>query len=209
MGDNEGISKIGKILYDFFIEKPEETQDQKKGPAGNVKLEPVASLVTGEAPVFTGPITTAGGEINFDELFKQAGIVAEGKFTVEKAREMLRKFPEDMPLETKRLSARIALEAMSKSAEEILTDAAQKVQALESYVQTGRKELAVCISEADSQIQQLQKQIEEWKSVKAAKSLAQEQLESSCKVRADEIKEVIDFFTPDVSPAAVEEANKK
>jgi len=203
MNDPAGIARIGRMLHDFFVETPADS-----GPKG-ARLEPVASLAPAQPPVFEKTVTTKGGEVDFDQLYQQAGITSEGKFTVEKALEMIRKYPGDMPLETKRVSARIALEAMGKTSKEVLTDAAEKVQALDAYVETGSKEVQTCNSEADTRIAELQKQIEDWKNVKAAKNLQQEQLEAACKGRAEDIRQVIDFFTPDVAPETVEEAKGK
>ncbi|HEY3282271.1 MAG TPA: hypothetical protein VGN26_08370 [Armatimonadota bacterium] len=199
MSDSAPLGRFGQALRDFFIETPRPSAPAEASadpPAP--ELQPVSDLLTGQAPTFQETLPSGSGPVDFAAVYQQAGLSDPNRFSAEKALEMVRKFPAEMPLEMRRASARITLETMGKDLREPLTDAAEKLRALDAYLEAGEKEVAQVSAEADAEISQLQAKIQDWERVKEARKRQQQDLEAACEQHASELKEVVNFFTPDL-----------
>ena len=105
----------------------------------------------------SGPVTPAN--VDFDGVFKQAGIDSGDLDRVRKAEELLKGLPEATPVEVKRQIVEASLKAFGFDVAKIITAANTQLKALDTYVRLNEQQTAKSITDAQAKIQQLEEQI--------------------------------------------------
>jgi hypothetical protein len=150
------------------------------------------------------PVITAEGKADFGPIYQQSGLPA-APFTAEQMLEMLASLPSELPLDTRRQTVRVTLNAMGKSIgatpETIVADASRKLAALTAYLDHLTQQTTDFASSAELKIAALQAQIEEKrKAVEAAKQ-KQTQMRQLCDAESDRLDDVLEFFSLDLPPS--------
>lgn len=177
---------------------PAKTVEQivREAPGPNldeIKVEPAA----------VQPIAP-GGAVQFTSVYAQAGI-PESSFPAEKAIQMLTDLPAELPLDAKRQTVRITMDAMGKALgvtpETVVADASRKMAALQSYAEalTARTEDFVASSQLE--INQLEQEISKKRALIDDTKRMLESALSSCKSESDRLDDVLEFFSLDVPPS--------
>ncbi len=150
------------------------------------------------------PVLLENGTLSYSAIYQMAKLPNE-PFTAENVIELLAQLPAELPIQAKRATLKITLEAMSKtsgaSTEKVIADASRKLAALASYAESYQAQADKFVGLASTEIQKLEEQISERKrSIEEAKTKAQ-QVASGCKAEADRLDDVLEFFTMDVAPS--------
>lgn len=189
-------------------------EDRGPGPAakGPVKtVEQIArdtegpnldQITPGSAP--SQPLLDSEGKLNFAAVYQEAG-VSGSTFNAEQMLEMLGSLPRDLPLDVKRQTVKVSLNALGRSIgatpETLVADASRKLAALNAYVERLSTQTAEQIANSELEIAALQAQIEEKrKGIQAAKAQLS-RISEQCNAESDRLDDVLEFFSLDVPPS--------
>jgi transposase-like protein len=169
----------------------------KKGdlPATHAAPPPPARQTV---PSPTGPVAPA--RVDFDAVFKSAGMDAAELDRVRKAEELLRSLPEGTPQDVKRQIVEASLEAFGFEIAKIVGAAQNQLKALETYVRLNEQQTAKAISETQAQIARLEEQIIGLRAEITRKTELLASVVAAADVRKGEVTRVLDFFGPPAAP---------
>ncbi len=149
-------------------------------------------------PKPTGPVSPA--TVDFDAVFRQAGMDLNDLEKVRKAEELLKSLPASTPDDVKRQIVEASLKAFGVEVAKISAAATNQLKAIETYVRLNEQQTAKAIADAQGQIQSLDEKIIALKVEieKKANSLAQ--TTAAAQIRRGEVQTVLGFFAPAVAP---------
>ncbi len=161
-----------------------------------------------QVPAEKGPAPAPGGEVDFAHVYKRANL-AESKFTAEQAMDMISAMPAELPIEVKRQTVAVTMQAMGKATgvdvNTVVADAASKLAALESYSSSLQSQTAEYLAQTQLEITQLENSIaEKRKEIEATKNMLSKALEG-CRGEIDRLDDVLEFFSKDVAPSKLAE----
>src|SRR5262249_24560019 len=142
--------------------------------------------------------------VDFPAIYAQAALPRAG-FTAEQMLEMLASMPQELPLETKRATVKVCLNALGKSMgatpDSIVADATRKLAALNSYVENLDRQTGEFVKGAETEIATLQAQIEERRRAIQDAKMTLTQATQRCEAEGDRLDDVLEFFSLDVPPS--------
>jgi hypothetical protein len=146
----------------------------------------------------------ADGTVDFNAIYQMASVPA-APFTAEQILELLNSLPPELPIESRRQTIKITLQAMAKSvpvtAEGVVTDASRKVAALASYADGYSKQADEFVAKAQLDIVALEAQIaDKQKAIENAKAQQTSMIEA-CRAESDHLDDVLEFFSLDIPPS--------
>ncbi len=220
MAEEKGL---GKKLLGLFVESKEGTpeegtpavSDQEKTPA-----ELVAELAGQSAPkkgpppmaappgpaarpqlaAPSGPVTAA--QVDFDAVFKTTGLDASDLDRVRKAEELLKGLPESTPLEVKRQIVEASLKAFGFDVAKIVGAAQQQLKALDTWVRLNEQQTVKGITDAQTQIAQLEDKVISLKADITKRTDQLASLTAAAEGRKGQVHRVLEFFNAPAAPAA-------
>jgi hypothetical protein len=143
------------------------------------------------------PIKLADGSYDFSPVYVQAGIIPPA-FPAEKALEMIKSYPKELPIAIQRSTTKIALSAMpGVTPDSIVGDAAIKMAALQKYGEGMSKQYDSWISDSDTKIAGLQEQIKRFENIKLQAAAKKAETIQACKDASAHLDDVVEFFTLD------------
>jgi hypothetical protein len=144
------------------------------------------------------------GNMDYDVIYKRASL-PETPFSAEQMLEMLASLPKELPLDMKRQTVKVTLNAMGKatgtSPETIVADASRKLAALSAYTDDITKQTADYVAAATMEIANLQKQIDDKRKAIEGVQQKQAQVVQLCTQESDRLDDVLEFFSMDVPPS--------
>lgn len=144
------------------------------------------------------------GTVDCNAIYGMANVTGS-PFTAEQLLDLLATLPPELPLEARRQTVKITLQAMSKtvavSPEVIVADASRKLAALASYAEGYSKQAADFVSKSEADIKTLEEQIEAKKGAIADAQKKREQMVTACTAESDRLDDVLEFFSMDVAPS--------
>ncbi len=158
-----------------------------------------------EVPPAAAPsFVNADGSPNFATIYQATNIPA-APFTAEQILEMFSALPPTLPLEVKRQTIRVSIDAMGKSIgaspQNIVADASRKLAALASYAEHLSKTTGEFVSLSERKLTILQAQMEETrKSIEGARQKLEHQT-TLCTQESERLDDVLEFFSLDVAPS--------
>jgi hypothetical protein len=176
-----------------------------------VKGAPGPNLDEVKVPAPQSSETTSGmptenpdGSVDFRPVYASAKL-PQVPFTAEDAITLISNLPTDLALETKRQTVKVTIAAMGKSLgvtpESIVTDAARKLAAVESFQAGVAKQASDYMSMAEVDIATLEAKIaERRKGIENAKARL-EQLSKWCNSESNKLDDVAEFFSLDIPPS--------
>jgi hypothetical protein len=175
----------------------------KKGapppPMGKVGA-PVPAPARPPLPVPTGPITPAA--VDFDAVFKSAGLDVSELDRVRKAEELLKSLPEATPQEIKRQIVEASLKAFGFDVQKIIAAAQNQLKALETYRRVNETQTAKSITDAQAQIAQYEDKIITLRAEITKKTESLASVGAAADNRKTQVHQVLEFFgAPAVPPA--------
>jgi hypothetical protein len=212
---------LGSKLLGLFVETdargkaaPDEAEADATSPA-----EVVAQLAAQSAPrkgpppapaapplpprpPLGAPADVAPAAVNFDDVFRAAGMEPADLDRVRKAEELLRSLPEATPREVKRQIVEASLKAFGFEVQKIASAAQSQLKAVDTWVALKDKETQKALADARGKIAQLEDQVISLKADinKRADQLAS--LGAAGQQRKAQVQQVLDFFQvpPPASP---------
>lgn len=169
----------------------------KKGPAQAAPPPPSARPAI---PAPTGPVTPA--KVDFDAVFKGAGMDAAELDRVRKAEELLKSLPDSTPQDVKRQIVEASLKAFGFEIAKIVGAAQNQLKALETYVRLNEQQTAKAITDAQAQIAQLEDKIIGLRADITKKTEQLASVAAAADSRKGEVHRVLDFFGAPAAPPA-------
>jgi len=170
------------------------TVDQLLAETGALPLETIhagASVLPEEMP---------DANVDFTSVYAQAGI-PESPFSAEQALDLIAGMPAELPLETKRQTIRVTVNAMGKAIgatpETIIADASRKLSALAAYAQAAAARTAEFTASTETEIAALQMQIDQRRKAMETARGNQTRIEQACHTETGRLDDVREFFSPD------------
>ncbi len=168
----------------------------RRGPAGPVSTGP-APAARPNLPAPSGPVTPA--QVDFDAVFKTTGLDASDLDRVRKAEELLKSLPESTPIEVKRQIVEASLKAFGFDIAKIVGAAQQQLKALETWVRLNEQQTVKGITDAQTQIAQLEDKVISLKADITKRTDQLASLTAAAEGRKGQVHRVLEFFN---APAA-------
>ena len=143
----------------------------------------------------------APAKVDFDAVFKNAGIDPQALDRVRKAEDLLKNLPDSASEEVKRQIVEASLKAFGFEISKIVEGVQTQTKALDAYVRVNEQQTAKAITDAQAQIAKLEDQVITLRADIDKRTNALAGLAAAADVRKRQVSKVFDFFhTP--SPAA-------
>jgi hypothetical protein len=144
------------------------------------------------------------GSVDFKAIYSMAN-VQDAPFTAEQLIDLLATLPPELPLEARRQTVKITIQAMAKTVavtpEIIVADASRKLKALASYEESYGKQADEFVAKTEAEIKALEAQIAAKKvSIEDAKQ-KHDSMNKACVAEGDRLDDVLEFFSLDVAPS--------
>ncbi len=183
------------------VELPPETEGEAPR---QVALEEVVRQAPGpnleevtfrEVPQAAAP----DGSVDFPRVYAAAGVQQVDAqdprlLTAEEVLGKLGQLPEIMPIEQRRQTVGMVLDALGQSPSDILADAARKIEALGAYVEAHQRQLAGQAEQTEQEIAALTAQIEEKRQALQSARVRHQQVSSECEQESARLKQLTDAF---------------
>ncbi len=216
---------LGSKLLGLFVEQKEGTPDEgtpavdkadsektpaelvaelagqsapRKAPPGPGPAAPVAPRPA--IPTHSGPVTPA--QVDFDAVFKTTGLDASDLDRVRKAEELLKGLPESTPVEVKRQIVEASLKAFGFDITKIISAAQQQLKALDTWVRLNEQQTVKGITDAQTQIAQLEDKVISLKAEITKRTETLASLSAAADGRKGQVHRVLEFFNAPTAPAA-------
>jgi hypothetical protein len=175
---------------------------QKKAPSAGAPAAATRPVL----PTPAGPVAPA--KVDFDAVFKSAGMDAAELDRVRKAEELLRSLPQATPQDVKRQIVEASLKAFGFEIGKIVGAAQNQLKALETYVRLNEQQTAKAIADAQEQIAQLEDKIISLRADITKKTEQLASVSAAADVRKGEVQRVLDFFGASAAPPTASAAPK-
>ncbi len=176
----DAAAESGKTPAELVAELAGQT-GAPPGPALNLKLDKI-----------TAP--AAGAPIDFDAIFREAGMDAAELDRVKKAEELLKGLPEATPQPVKKQIVEASLRAFGFEIEKIIQAAQNQKRALDTYVKVNETATAKAVTDAEAEIRALNEKIARAKGDIEKRTASLVALSGAAKARKDQVHRVLEFF---------------
>ena len=176
----------------YLVFKPPEPKPQE-APQTPATLEEIARPpVSLTAPV--ADIPAPDGEVDFQTVFRSAGIASDAPFaTAEKAMELRRNFSA-LPQAVQVESVEAALKTFGIAEGAIVADAVAKGEAIEAYLEAVQQETKGVLDRANAGIAELTRRIEEKKKEAQERMALQDAVNRRCQAEMERYADLIRFL---------------
>ncbi len=187
--------------------RPEETVQPAKtveqivrdAPGPNLdEIKPAAATTSNFQPV------DGQGNVDFTAIYSLANL-PNSPFSAEQVLELLATLPAELPLEAKRATVKVTINAMAKATgvtpDAIVADASRKLAALTAYAKSYAEQATQYVSKAEAEIAALQAEILQRNNAIADAKQKQLNLVTACTAESDRLDDVLEFFSLDVHPS--------
>jgi len=195
---------LGHRVLGLFIERdPRPDEEIPPAPDGTAAVDAEASPEAAVAAPTPGPevfqtappAPEAGtGNVDFDAVFDAAGIPAEERGQVDRARELLANLPAETPAAVKKQIVAASLKAFGIPIEQIVAASTQEIQALEGYIQAGATQAESFRAEAERKAAAFEQEIQRIREAAEARVREQQAASSACSAKKQEVQLILDFF---------------
>ena len=199
---------LGHTVLGWFIEKDASAGEAAIPPApdGTAAIDadaPGTSPETAGASPGPGPdvfqtappAPEAGtGKVDFDAVFDAAGIPAEQRGQVDRARDLLANLPAETPAAVKKQIVAASLKAFGIPIEQILAASTQEIQALDGYIQAGAAQAESSRTEAERKVAAFEQEIKRIREAAEARIREQQAATGACSAKKQEVQQILDFF---------------
>lgn len=213
MAEPKGLgSKIlGVFLTTDEAEKQAESEEGEKS-AADVVAELARS--SGQAAAATGGPPTAaeaaafarnapagpGASVDFDAVFRDAGLDGQELDRVRKAEELLKGLPAGIGKDVQRQIVETSLKAFGFEVAKIVAAAQMQLKALDTYVRVHEGGTQKAIAEAEAQVVALQEKIAAVRRDIEKKQAALASTSQAALARKAQVSQVLDFFAAPSAP---------
>ena len=175
--------RVTKTIEQIAREQPGPNLDEIKVPA-----TPVSS------------IERADGSIDFAAIYASAGLTTS-PFTAEQVLEILAALPAELPIEAKRATMKVTLNAMGATLgvtpETVVADASRKLAALAAQASNYTEGAMAYVEKAEAEIVRLEGEIARRREGIGMAKSRQVHMVEACGKEADRLDDVLEFFSLD------------
>jgi hypothetical protein len=187
-----------KSAADLVAELAGQSAPRKVAEAQAAAPAPAAAAAPVPNPV--GPIAPA--EVDFDQVFRTAGMDPADLDRVRKAEELLKSLPDGTPLELKRQIVEASLKAFGFDVAKIIDAARHQLKALDTYVRVNETQTAKSIADAQAKIAKLDDEIISLRADITRRTEQLASLSAAADGRKGQVHRVLEFFNaPGSAPA--------
>jgi hypothetical protein len=169
-----------------------------------VQASPGPSLDEIKVDAGAVPPPLPGASLDFAALYAAAKL-PQAPFTAEQTLEMLAKLPANLPLDVKRQTMGVTLQAMGSAigatAENIVADASRKLAALAAYAADIDKTSESYVQASEAEIARLTEEIDQRRQAILSAREKQQSIQRACDAEADRLDDVLEFFSLDIGPS--------
>lgn len=212
--------KWGSTVLGWFVVKDGEAEGAERQPvtaAGADAL--IAKYATeGAAPDATAGLPTGApsqplpplvsGALDFVAVYESAGVDAQERDRVSKARDLLRSLPVDTSPATKKQIVEASLRAFGVPTEKIIEAGVASIEALESHVRAGQADTQKLLGESTQRIAQLEQEIGEVRGIMDAAVREQQTRMSAVNNEKLGVQQVLEFFGQEAVARVVRDSPK-
>lgn len=163
-----------------------------KRPVPGAPAKPAEPLPPGLKLDKVAPPTS--GTIDFEAIFKEAGMDAAELDRVKKAEDLLKSLPESTPLAVKKQIVEASLKAFGFEIEKIVQAAQNQKRALDAYVKVNESATTKGIQDAEAQIRSLNEKIAALRSDIEKRTAGLSSVTAAAQTRKADVQKVLDFF---------------
>jgi hypothetical protein len=206
MTDNK--KNWGHTVMGWFIESDDTTPAPAAPPAEATppSAEPPAPAVE---QVFTSnPPAAIGGQVDFDAVFTAAGIAADDRGRVARARDLLTSLPPDTPLPVKKQIVEASLKAFGVPIDQIIESGVGEIQALEGYIRAGAADTQQVLADAEKRIALYEGEIRQLRGVMDQRVAEQQAVVKACNDQKLSVQQVLEFFGQEAVSRVVQASSK-
>lgn len=144
----------------------------------------------------SGDVPEAGpdGAIDFQGVFKKAGITAEEADRVSRALALLSQLPAETPQAVKKQIVEAALNSFGVPIESIIESAVAEIEALHACIQSGQSATESLLAQSQARIEQLRQQMDDVQQVILARQSEQRTLEQQARAHGLKVQQILEFF---------------
>jgi hypothetical protein len=198
----------GKTVLGWFVQ----SEDEQAAAAASAD-ELIAKYAGGAAPSpvqleGAPPPPAPGGSVDFEGVYRAAGISDAELEHVRKAGELLRNLPQDTPLEIKRQIVEASLKAFGYPVEKIIEAGAQEIQSLHAYITQGQVGLQQLLQESNQRLEALEQEMQKIRQIMQQSTEQQSQVAYACNLKKLEIQDILQFFGQEAVAKVVRESPK-
>jgi hypothetical protein len=176
--------------------------DPRKAPATSpAPRSPSTTATQGPIPGASGPVTPA--TVDFDAVFRNAGMDPSELDRVRKAEELLKGLPESTPKDVKRQIVEASLKAFGFDVQKIGLAAQAQLKAVDTWVRVTEQQTAKGLADAQAQIAQLEDKVISLRADITKRGEQQAAMAAAADQRRSQVGKVLEFFqpAPPASPA--------
>jgi hypothetical protein len=213
---------LGHTVLGWFIEKDaasgegdipfEPAPASDPGAPGAVDAAPPSAAGSAAGPMLdvfqTPPPPPTAGKVDFDAVFDAAGIAAEERGQVERARDLLGNLPAETPAAVKKQIVAASLKAFGIPIERIIEASAQEIQALEGYIQAGAAQAESFRAEAERKIATFEQEMKRIREAAESRVREQQGVVGACNAKKLEVQQILEFFGQEAVAQVVRDSPK-
>ena len=203
MAEQKGL---GSKLLGIFVEPQADLDEQPSAEKSPAQI--VAELASQSKAGAQGPglrldkvaPPQPGAAIDFDALFREAGMDAGELDRVKKAEELLKGLPEGTPQPVKKQIVEASLKAFGFEIEKIVLAAQNQRRALDAYVKVNETATAKALADAEAQIRAYNEKIAALRAEVERRNVQLGTIGAAALARKAQIQKVLEFFAATVTP---------
>lgn len=195
-----GADAADDLIRRYAGEGPGKTDDVPLRPPG-LDAGPAKSPSGEKPPDFgAGPLASPaapmvpGALIDFDPVFRKAGLSDEERDRVKKALELLSNLPAETPAPVKKQIVETSLKTFGVSVDSIIESSAAELEALHNAINAGLAETQKLMADSQTRIAKLEQQIGDVRSVVTQKQGEQANLEGQARTYGLRVQQILEFF---------------
>lgn len=190
----EGGEKSAAELVQELAQQAAPAPAQAAGHAPSPK--PAAAPPSAAAPRPKPPADVQPAKLDFDAVFKSAGVDPQELDRVRKAEELLKGLPEGTPDGLKRQIVEASLKAFGIDLQKISQAATNQLKALDTFSRLKEQQTSKAIQDAQAQIAQLEDKVIGLRADIDKRNTELAQTQAAAELRRAEVQRVLTFFLP-------------
>lgn len=152
------------------------------------------------------PAPGKGGTIDFQDVFRKAGITDQEADQVNRALSLLTQLPEETPQPVKKQIVEASLNTFGVKIETIIESAVAEIEALHGCIQAGSDATEKLLAESEERIAALTQQISDVRQVMDARKAEQSALETQARAHGLQVQRILEFFGQELVGKVVKES---
>jgi hypothetical protein len=205
---SEGRGWGSTVMGWFVVRDDEGTTAATEGAPEPSPSGPPAPEASAPNVFASDPPPAPGGQVDFAGVYNAAGIDADERERVDKARQLLASLPVETPVTVRKQIVEASLKAFGVPIEKIIEAGVQEIQALEGYIQGGASDTQKVLDESAQRIAQYETDIRSIRTVMEQRVVEQQAVTAACNAKKLEVQQVLEFFGQEAVARVVRESPK-